>query len=84
MVFIHAIKVDHGLAAHLVGLDPAVGDQLVRLRLSEFAIAATVLELDKTASLVAIIFNHGSRMRFDDLNPVARMGWSISPVVPDK
>jgi hypothetical protein len=59
MIFIHAVEVDHGLASHLVSPDPVIGDQLISLSLSEFAIAATVLELDEPAPLVAIIVNHG-------------------------
>ena len=55
------------LPPHLVGSDPLVGDQLISLSLSEFAIAATVLELDEPAPLVVIIVNHGSCMCFDDL-----------------
>jgi hypothetical protein len=66
-IFIHAVQVDHGLASHLVLPDPLVGDQLISLSLSEFAIAATVLELDEPAPLVVIIVNHGSCMCFDDL-----------------
>jgi hypothetical protein len=65
VIFIHAVEVDHGLASHLVGPDPLVGDQLISLSLSEFAIAATVLELDEPAPLVVIV-NHGSCMCFDD------------------
>lgn len=52
-IFIHAVEVDQRLASHLVGPDPVVGDQLVSLSLSEFAIAATVLEFDEPASLVS-------------------------------
>jgi hypothetical protein len=37
------------------------------LSLSEFAIAATVLELGEPALLVVIIVNHSSCMCFDDL-----------------
>jgi len=65
--FIHAVEVDHRLAPHLVGPDPLVGDQLISFSLSEFAIAATVLELDEPAPLVVIIVNHGYCMCFDDL-----------------
>jgi hypothetical protein len=36
-----------------------VGDQLISLSPSEFAIAATVLELDEPAPFVVIIVNHG-------------------------
>lgn len=54
------------LPPHLVGPDPLVGDQLVGLSLSEFAIAATVLELDESAPLVVIIVNHGSCTCSDD------------------
>jgi hypothetical protein len=60
VIFIHAVEVDHGLASHLVGPDPLVRDQLIGLGLSEFAIAATILELDEPAPLVVIIVNHGS------------------------
>jgi hypothetical protein len=67
VIFIHAVEVDHGLASHLVGPNPLVGDQLISLSLSEFAMAATVLELDEPALLVVIIVNHGSCMCFDDL-----------------
>ena len=67
MIFIDAIEIDERLASHLVGPDPLVGDQLISLSLSEFAIAATVLELDEPAPLVVIIVNHGSCIRFDDL-----------------
>jgi hypothetical protein len=66
VIFIHAVEVDHGLASHLVGPDPLVGDQLISLSLSEFAIAATVLKLDE-APLVIIIVNHDSCMCSDDL-----------------
>jgi hypothetical protein len=52
VIFIHAVEVDHGLASHLVGPDPLVGDQLISLSLSELAIAATVLELDEPAPLM--------------------------------
>jgi hypothetical protein len=55
VIFIYAVEVDHGLASHLVGPDLLVGDQLISLSLSEFAIAATVLELDEPAPLVVII-----------------------------
>jgi hypothetical protein len=44
-----------------------LGDELISLGLSEFAIAATVLELDEPALLVVVIVNHGSCKRFDDL-----------------
>lgn len=67
VIFIHAVEVDHGLASHLVGPDPLVGDQLISLSLSEFAIAATVLELDEPAPLVVIVVNHDSCMCSDDL-----------------
>ena len=67
VIFIHAVEVDHGLASHLVGPDPLVGDQLISLSLSEFAIAATVLELDEPAPLVVIIVNHDSCTCSDDL-----------------
>src|SRR5258708_26179512 len=67
VIFIHAVEVDHRLASHLVGPDPLMVDQLISLGLSEFAIAATILELDEPAPLVVIIVDHGSRMRFDDL-----------------
>src|SRR5258708_7843585 len=62
VIFIHAVEVDHGLASHLVGPDPLVGDQLISLGLSEFAIAATILELDEPAPLVVINVKHGSCM----------------------
>ena len=64
---VHAVEVDHGLASHLVSPDPLVGDQLISLSLSEFAVAATVLELDEPAPLVVIIINHRSCVCFDDL-----------------
>jgi hypothetical protein len=67
VIFIHAVEVDHGLASHLVGPDLLAGNQLVSLSLSEFAIAATILELDEPAPIVVIIVNHGSCMCFDDL-----------------
>jgi len=67
VIFIHAVEVDHGLASHLVGPDPLVGDQFISFSLSEFAIAATVLELDEPAPLVVITVNHGSCMCFDCL-----------------
>jgi hypothetical protein len=44
-----------------------VGDQLISLSLSEFAIAATVLELDEPAPLVVIVVNHDSCTCSDDL-----------------
>jgi len=66
VIFIHAVEIDHGLAPHLVGPDPLVGDQLISLSLSEFAIAATILELDEPAQLVVIIVNHGSCVCFVD------------------
>ena len=59
MIFIDAIEIDERLASHLVGPDPLVGDQLISLSPSEFAIAATVLELDEPAPFVVIIVNHG-------------------------
>jgi hypothetical protein len=31
VIFIHAVEINHGLAAHLVGPDPLVGDQLISL-----------------------------------------------------
>jgi len=65
VIFIHTVEVDHGLTSHLVSPDPLVGNQLISLGLSEFAIAATVLELDEPAPLVAIIVNHDSCMCFD-------------------
>jgi hypothetical protein len=65
--FVHAVEVDHSLASHLVGPDLPAGDQLVSLGLSEFAIAATALELDEPAPIVAIIVNHGYCMCFDCL-----------------
>jgi hypothetical protein len=63
LILIHTVEVDQGLAAHLVRPDPLVGDQFISLGLSEFAIAAAVLELDEPAPLV--IVNHGSCMCFD-------------------
>jgi hypothetical protein len=60
VIFIHAVEVDHGLTPHLVGPDPLVGDQLISLSPSEFAIATTILELDEPAPPVVIIVNHGS------------------------
>jgi hypothetical protein len=67
VIFIHAVEVDHSLASHLVGPDHLVRDQLISLRFSEFAVAATVLELGEPAPLVVIILNHGSCICFDDL-----------------
>jgi hypothetical protein len=66
VIFIHAVEVDHGLTSHLVGPDPLVSDQLISFSLSEFAIAATVLELDEPAPPIIIIVDHGSCMCFDD------------------
>lgn len=40
MIFVHAVKVDHGLASHLVGPDPILRDQLIGFRFTEFSIAA--------------------------------------------
>jgi hypothetical protein len=54
VILIRAVEVDHGLTSHLVGPDPLVSDKLVSLSLSEFAIAATVPELDEPAPLVVI------------------------------
>ncbi|WP_316237145.1 hypothetical protein [Bradyrhizobium sp. SZCCHNR1015] len=76
MIFIHAVEVDQRLASHLVGPDPVVGDQLIGLSLSEFAIAATVLELDESATLIVIIVNHGSCMCFEDLKS---SGFDLAP-----
>jgi hypothetical protein len=67
VIFIHAVEVDQGLAPHLVGPDPLVGDQLISLSFSEFSIAATVLELDEPAPRVVTIVNHGSCMCFDNV-----------------
>jgi hypothetical protein len=67
VIFIHAVEVDHGLAAHLVGPDPLVGDQFISLRLSKLAIAATILEFDESAPLPVIVVNHGSCTCLDDL-----------------
>jgi hypothetical protein len=44
-----------------------VGDQLISLSLSEFAIAATVLELDEPALPAVVNVNHVSCKCFDDL-----------------
>jgi hypothetical protein len=66
VIFVHAVKVDQGLASHLVRPDPVVSDQLVSLSLSELAIAATVFELDEPAPLVVIIINHGSCTWYDN------------------
>src|SRR5262249_14871689 len=57
-------------------------DQLISLRLSEFAIAATVLKLDEPALLAVVIVNHGSCKCFDDLRhnrikPAGRVGISM-------
>jgi hypothetical protein len=60
VIFVHAVEVDHGLASHFVGPDPLEGDQLISLSLSEFAIAATVIEFDELAPLVVITVNHVS------------------------
>jgi hypothetical protein len=81
-IFIDAVEVDHGLAAHLVSPDPSMGDKLISLSLSEFAITATVLELGEPAPLVTIIVNHCSCMRFDDLydnaiSPARRAIWAF-------
>jgi hypothetical protein len=67
VIFVHAVEVHHGLASHLVGSDPLLCDQFISLSLSEFAIAATVLELDEPTPLVVVIVNHVSCMCFDDL-----------------
>ena len=81
MIFIDAIEIDERLASHLVGPDPLLRDQLISFRFSEFAIAATVLELDEPAPLVAIIVKHGSCMCFDDLRhnriKLRWMGWAF-------
>jgi hypothetical protein len=74
MIFIHAIQVHHGLAAHFVGPDPLLADQLISFSLSEFSIAATVLDLYEPTPLVVIIVSHGSCMCFDDLGD-----WISSP-----
>jgi len=66
-MFIHAVEVDQVLPPILYALNPLVGDQFVSLSLSEFAIAAIVLELDEPAPPVVIVVNHGSCMCFDDL-----------------
>src|SRR5258708_19729587 len=60
VIFIHAVEVDHGLAAHLVGPDPLVGDQLISLRLSKLPIPATILQSDYSPPLPVILFNHAS------------------------
>jgi hypothetical protein len=52
---------------YLVGPDPLLGDQLISLGFSEFAIAATVLELDEPALLDGLIVSHGSCKCFDDV-----------------
>jgi hypothetical protein len=57
------VEVDHGLASHLISPDPVMCDQLISLGLSEFAIAATVLELDEPAPLVAITGRTGRSSR---------------------
>jgi hypothetical protein len=67
VIFVHAVEVDQSLASHLVGPDPLLGDQLISLRLSEFAIATTVLELDEPALLAVVIVGHGSCKCFDEL-----------------
>jgi hypothetical protein len=59
MVIIDAIEIDERLASHLVGPDPLLRDQLISFRFSEFAIAATVLELDEPA-LIVVVVSHGS------------------------
>ena len=60
MIFIYAVEINHGLAPHLVGPDPLVGDQLISFTASNFAIAATMLELDEPPPLVVITLNHES------------------------
>ena len=70
-------------ASHLVGPDPLVGDQLISLSPSEFAIAATVLELDEPAPFVVIIVNHGSCMcsvisATIGASPLSEMGISMA------
>ena len=67
VIFIHAVEIDHGLASHLVGPDPVVGDQLVSLSLSEFSIATTVLELGEPAPIAVTIVDGGFFMCFDVL-----------------
>src|SRR5258708_12353188 len=69
VIFVYAVEVDHGLASHLVGPDPLLGDQLISLRLSEFAIAATVLELAEPALLPVPFSIHGPSKSFSALPP---------------
>lgn len=68
MIFVHAVEIDHGLASHLICPDPLLGDQLISLGLSEFAIAATILELDEPALPDVVNINAGSCKCFDDLS----------------
>jgi len=66
-IFIDVLEIDERLASHLVGSDPFLRDQLIRLRFSEFAIPAPVLKLDEPAPLVVVVVSHGSGRCFDDL-----------------
>lgn len=61
MIFIDAVEIDECLASHLVGPNPLPRDQLIGFRFAEFSIAAAVLELDKSAPIVAVGFCHGLR-----------------------
>ena len=57
--------------------DPLLGDQLISLRLSEFAITATVLELDEPAPLVVVVVSHCSCKWFGDLcHNRIKTGWA--------
>src|ERR1700722_2225466 len=67
MIFIDAVEIDERLASHLVGPDPLLRDQLISFRFSEFAIAATVLELDEPALFVVVLVSHDSHRCFDGL-----------------
>ena len=61
MIVIDALEIDERLASHLVGSDPFLRDQLIRLRFSEFAIPAPVLKLDEPAPLVVVVVSHVHR-----------------------
>ena len=66
MIFIYAVEINHGLAPHLVGPDPLVGDQLISFSSSKFAIAATILELDSRRRLLLSLSTMSPCKRFDD------------------
>lgn len=67
MIFIDAIEIDERLATHFIGPDPLLRDQLISFRLSEFAIATPVLELNEPALVFSIIVSHGSQVLRDVL-----------------